>query len=501
MQTRSRTSTGAGLLGIALLLLAAAGPLFHLAAITRRGVGLLYSDPRRLVVAYALLAVSAAAGAYLLLRSAPTILRILGAAALLANLVSVAYIGTAWSREMRLAFRNLEPTQIEPGKIGILVCPIDHSTEALDASQTLEDAISNLVARAEQSTYIVVRPGVSVHSVEEARHLGRDAKANVVVWVLSDRRAGAVYPQITVLGANETKIELVPDSLMLLMLTQDTLTFPASLNVRTPEAQQILASLSAGFAFMAVGQPMQAATQFRNVIDSDALPQEMRAKLQRHFATTLLFVDRLDLAGPAYQAANELAPSSPAWVGLGLVSLRDRDWRGAQFAFNQAVALDPYDPGGYCGQGILLARDRSISQSISAYRQAVALDELGPVPYALLGLAHELEANIAGAREAYRKSALYAGPNVGLQIAVLERSDKIVRNPPTAIPTATPIPIPTHTPIPTAALYRVAKGDTLQVLADEFGVEISAIVELNKLANPNSLSVGQMLQIPRKPEE
>jgi len=62
----------------------------------------------------------------------------------------------------------------------------------------------------------------------------------------------------------------------------------------------------------------------------------------------------------------------------------------------------------------------------------------------------------------------------------------------TAIPTATPGP----TPQPTYRTYRVVSGDTLSAIAARFGTTVRAIVNLNSLANPNTLRVGQILLIP-----
>jgi spore germination protein len=53
--------------------------------------------------------------------------------------------------------------------------------------------------------------------------------------------------------------------------------------------------------------------------------------------------------------------------------------------------------------------------------------------------------------------------------------------------------------MPTAAVYRVQRGDTLKSIADKFGVSVNALVEVNQLADPNAIVVGQYLVIPEKP--
>ncbi len=64
----------------------------------------------------------------------------------------------------------------------------------------------------------------------------------------------------------------------------------------------------------------------------------------------------------------------------------------------------------------------------------------------------------------------------------------------------TPVPSPTPTPLAAATVppvtYRVKPGDTLSGIADLFGVTVDDIVRYNNIADPNSLSVGQVITIP-----
>jgi nucleoid-associated protein YgaU len=69
-------------------------------------------------------------------------------------------------------------------------------------------------------------------------------------------------------------------------------------------------------------------------------------------------------------------------------------------------------------------------------------------------------------------------------------------------PTATPTrPAPTAaaaapTPTPRPTTYTVQSGDTLSVLAEQWGTTVDAIVAANSLTDPDNLSVGQELKIP-----
>jgi LysM repeat protein len=68
--------------------------------------------------------------------------------------------------------------------------------------------------------------------------------------------------------------------------------------------------------------------------------------------------------------------------------------------------------------------------------------------------------------------------------------------PPTATPkpTASPVP-PTPTP-ETGRKVTVKAGDELKAIAAAYNVSIFKIIEANKIADPDSLRIGQVLRIP-----
>jgi LysM repeat protein len=72
--------------------------------------------------------------------------------------------------------------------------------------------------------------------------------------------------------------------------------------------------------------------------------------------------------------------------------------------------------------------------------------------------------------------------------------------PPTLVaPTATPVPSPTPVPAPVPDAprsYTVKRGDELKNIAAEYHVSIWSIIDNNDIPNPDSLRVGQVLQIP-----
>jgi LysM repeat protein len=79
------------------------------------------------------------------------------------------------------------------------------------------------------------------------------------------------------------------------------------------------------------------------------------------------------------------------------------------------------------------------------------------------------------------------------------------------LPVVTPTPAPANlssmTPNPTApaaqptregTTYVVQPGDTLYTIAVRFGVSLQALIEANRIEDPNQLQAGQVLVIPRQ---
>jgi len=484
------------------LLLALLGPIFHLAGFLTRRLALLYSDYPRLGFTYAMLAFTAAVAAFLATSRRRMLVRLIAWVALLANLGSVVYVGSLWSRDMRRTLEDAIMKPIEPGMVGIAVSPASNNPLAVSEMEAMESAINKALRQNGLQSYVAVRRTHPISSEEQAERIGQRLRANVVVWASeSGGDPTAVERHVTVLGANGIALELEPTQLMLLMATQDTLTVrsPGEPNAgNSSKVTEITAPVATGFASIAVGRWVLAVSEFRQALGAAGIQTDTVRSLHNYLGTALLFAERPDLAIEEFELARNLAPDAYAWAGTGNVFMFRREWETALEAFRQALALDPYSPLPYCGIGTLLARERNVSQAITSYKQAIALQPTWGAPYALLGLAYELEANIDAAHRVYQLCALQSGPNVGLYTAAVERADDVVQHPPTAVPTATPRPTPTPAPVPTADMYRVQRGDTLRSIADRFGVSVEAIVEANQIVNPNSIVVGQYLVIPEK---
>lgn len=484
------------LLDVALWTIALLGPFFHVLGVLIRGLALFYANYSRLGFTYGALAFSALAATLLLLRHRGWAVRLMAGTALVVNLGSIAYAGGLWSREMREALANAAMVPIASHQVGILVAPADESQAALTGVKALEKNLKEIVQQYGLQEHVDLRRVYPLASAEQAQRLAERLRANMVLWQpASDRCA------LTVLGANETEIELSPVNLMLLMTTQHTFipSFTGGGSGQDPtQGAKVAAPTAAGFAALALGQPVVAVAQFRQALGAGGITTMTQRTLYNYLGTALLYADRPDLAIQEFNRAKEIAPDAHTWTGIGIVFMMRREWPEVAEAFQEAVAVDPYSPLGYCGLGIVRAREGEISRAIAAYQQAIALCPDWGAPYALLGMAYELEGKVEAARQAYQAAGLRAGPNAGFHVAVLERADAVLRNPPTAIPTATRRPLPTPTPVPTSAVYIVQKNDTLRSIAEKFGVTVDAIVELNQLDDPNMLVVGQRLIIPQK---
>ena len=67
-------------------------------------------------------------------------------------------------------------------------------------------------------------------------------------------------------------------------------------------------------------------------------------------------------------------------------------------------------------------------------------------------------------------------------------------------PSPTPTPAATPTPTPAPQTYTVQAGDTLLQVAERFGITVDDLQAKNNLADPNSIFVGQKLELPQPGE-
>lgn len=71
----------------------------------------------------------------------------------------------------------------------------------------------------------------------------------------------------------------------------------------------------------------------------------------------------------------------------------------------------------------------------------------------------------------------------------------------TASPSPSPTPeataaAPTATPVPAQQTYVVSEGDTLALIAQQFGTTVEALQSANGIDDPNQINLGQVLVIP-----
>lgn len=72
--------------------------------------------------------------------------------------------------------------------------------------------------------------------------------------------------------------------------------------------------------------------------------------------------------------------------------------------------------------------------------------------------------------------------------------------PPLPSPTPTPTPAPTPTPTPLPQTYTVQSGDTLALIAERFNVTIEDLAAKNGILDPNNIFAGQKLELPQPDE-
>ena len=68
---------------------------------------------------------------------------------------------------------------------------------------------------------------------------------------------------------------------------------------------------------------------------------------------------------------------------------------------------------------------------------------------------------------------------------------------PGASPTPGGTPTPAPSPTPAFEEYTVEQGDSLSTIAAQFGTTADEIARINGITDPNTLNIGQKLQVPR----
>jgi Flp pilus assembly protein TadD len=494
------------LLHLALLIAAVAAPVMYLLALARYGSALLYLDLPRLVVTYVALALSAAAATYLLVSSDRRVFRLASGLALVAILGSIVYAELIWRPDMNRAIAEVERRVFTDQQSGILVAATDDTPDALEDSRIIEEAAQDIFAMAGLGEKILVRPSQPIKTEDQARTIGKELGAGIVVWMSSEQAGTRVTDviHVTVLGASGRGSTLDAIPLLVAGITQSTFTVSRTRYQEGKAPADIIKTVVVpvvtGLGFLAESQPLLAGTQFEAAAEYTDMDDTARSQLSNYLGATLLVHGRPDLASRPFAESNAIGPNAGAWIGLGTVAVAGHQWDQAQDAFSQAVALDPYAPGAYCGLGYVHATRRDIHNAYLAYQQAIALDPDYGVPYAFMGMLYELRGEVPAAQQAYQQAAALVRSDRGMYTAINRRSEEIRQNPPTPVPTATAKPIPTASPIPTSAIHTVKQGDSLKAIADKYGVSISEIVEINELENPDELYIGQFLLIPPKPE-
>ena len=91
---------------------------------------------------------------------------------------------------------------------------------------------------------------------------------------------------------------------------------------------------------------------------------------------------------------------------------------------------------------------------------------------------------------------LLAGSTVVFALAALLAA--VVGNENGSTPTTTTSTVATTTTTTTAqpTSYTVQPGDSLMAIAEKFGVSFKELIQVNKITNPDKISVGDELKIP-----
>jgi len=101
-------------------------------------------------------------------------------------------------------------------------------------------------------------------------------------------------------------------------------------------------------------------------------------------------------------------------------------------------------------------------------------------------------------RMPHRTTLIAGALVVGSVAAACGTTDEASRQTLPPIVTTTSSTLPPTTPPEQAerVFYTIKRGDTLQAIANAFGVTVESIIDLNGITNPDSIAAGQTVEIP-----
>jgi len=114
----------------------------------------------------------------------------------------------------------------------------------------------------------------------------------------------------------------------------------------------------------------------------------------------------------------------------------------------------------------------------------------------------EATAEITAGQQATATFASTSTTNAATETGVVETEavPSATNTPPTVVP-ATEAPVaaePTTVQAPGFVEYTIQRGDILKTIAEKYQVTIQDILAVNEIPNPDSLTVGSVIRIPRK---
>jgi len=195
---------------------------------------------------------------------------------------------------------------------------------------------------------------------------------------------------------------------------------------------------------------------------------------ERHVTCATFLAARGELGAPSTADGEAAAPHPVAAGG-------PTRWR---FAGTTPVVIERS-----AGLGFLFRPGQRVGQA--------ALVGLVAVAFGVLVLARSTTGRLEAASPAPSPSAPAASTPAASPVP-----SPSPRGAPSPTPTPTPVPSPSPSPTATASAptsyrtYRVQAGDTLVAIAARFGTSVKAIAELNGIADPSRIRVGQILRIP-----
>lgn len=356
------------------------------------------------------------------------------------------------------AIWDMEP--FPEARLGVLVSDFGEgpnfkeSPKGKDVSEALYRSLSEQTRLTGLSQAVVRQLKVTIHNEEEAKALGNELGATLVIWGRIGSDQQALFPCFTLLKVLEMVSSLEPTDLSPYytpLSSSQTVQLGEALSSRVA----VLTAFTIGLIRMSDRDYERAVREFSKAIEM-AEQSPGADILYDYRGRAYIGQWKLEPALEDFQYALALNPNNPSLcVGIGSIYYHKHEWERAAEMYRQALSIHPDYPRAYMGLAAVNTIQGDYEEAIRYGELAVASKEDYALAYYSLGANHYRLGNKEEAIAAFENCLKFVGANKGLKSASEQNLALAKQLPVVSVistPPATQVAIPTPTPIPTFTL-------------------------------------------------